>query len=272
MFGFTDNEKLIKAAKTGDLDRVIQLVERDYTDVNAGREDSGRKTPLYVALENKHWDVADYLLQYQETLFPAFMMAGKCNNMDVVKYFIEDKKIDVNYQKNMSYPTLLHLAVKHNYMSLCEYLLLCGADVDRKQFVEPDENVEFMITAYQLALKYNREKMINMMKRHERGLKIGHMPPDEETNGADSKQPEMTKTEQGLVPKSPKKRREEAFRLVKKMNDSSDNVQKLAMIGELCQILKAGDYNEAKTLYAEIEPKIDKIYHQRLQNMICKQR
>ncbi len=271
MFGFTDNEKLIKAAKNGDLDSVIRLIERDYTQVNADREESNRKTPLYMALENKHWDVVDYLLQYKETMYPAFLMAGKCNNLDIVKYFIEEKKIDVNYQRNND-PTLLHLAVQHNHLSLCEYLLLKGANMNAKQWFEPDDDVGFMITAYQLALRYKREKIVNMMNRRQRGLKIGHMSPQSEQNATDSKQSGMIKTKQETIPNSPQKRREKAFQLVKKINTVSDNVQKLALVGSLCQILEAGDYQEAKTLYEEIEPKIDKVYHQKLQNVVRKQR
>ncbi len=274
MFGLSDNEKLLKAAEKGDLSAVKNWIEREFADINAER-DNGKPTPLYVALANNHMDVVDYLSARQDTLWPSLQAAIKENNLEAVKYFIENGKIDVNYPVGVAVsPAPLHLAVEYNHIGIVKYLIENGANMLKLYEKYPwyNEECPFIITPYSLAENVSRKKIYNMMKQYLQDPKTENGVYNQSAVQSAKKMKTDNKIEQLSPKETVQERRQQALDIVKQLNKATNEIKKLAMVGALCQILEAGDYQEAKSLYEEIEPKVDKMYHKSLQNVVRERR
>ncbi len=296
----TDNEKLIKAAKNGDLEKVKYLVEELATDINA--ENYGGTTPLYEAINAGHTEIADYLGQKDKALWPTLEVAIKKNNLSVVQELVENKNLDVNYQPHDTCLTALHLAAQKGRLEITQYLVEQGADIAAYHFDAVScMRMPACYLLYSQAVdfaKKNKHKRVQAFLQkcvEEIGYKYpkpptrlcylsevpenrnAHIHPTLRRSGSAPVTPINVPstapiTATGTVANSPQKRRQRALHVTRQIGFTSDEVRKLAMIGELCQILKAGDYNEAKTLYEEIEPKLDKVYHKSLQEVVRNQR
>ncbi len=127
MFGLSKNEKLLKAVAKGDLSRVKKLIEEMGVHVDTDMYDG--KSLLYLALVNKQKEVADYLMQTEETIWPMVRIAISENNMSVLKELIEGQNLNVNYQPNENDATALHLAAQYGHLEMVQYLVEQGADV-----------------------------------------------------------------------------------------------------------------------------------------------
>jgi ankyrin repeat protein len=100
LFGKSDNEKLLEAAKIGDAIRVDRLLRRRGVKINT--TDNEGATPL-------HW-------------------AARNNNVDVALSLI-DKGADINAKCHQGY-TPLHGAVVYGHRNLIHTLVERGADVN----------------------------------------------------------------------------------------------------------------------------------------------
>jgi len=95
----TDMPPLYRAARNGNLTRVIHLVERGE-DINA--TDRFRNTPLEVAAAQGHLEIVSYLLA-NNARDPerAFQRSVRNRHTDIIKYFINGNYIDINMDTNV---------------------------------------------------------------------------------------------------------------------------------------------------------------------------
>ncbi len=172
MFGWTQNEKLLKAAKSGDLERVKYWIEQKQTDVNA--ENYGQLTPLYLAINGNHTHIVEYLIQNEQTILPAIDVAMRQNDVSSLKYLIERAQININQRANEYETTLLHQAAEYGHVPVVEYLLSIGADDLAKTYKKPDEGLfhvdedsySYRAAAIDLAYHYKHKKLVAFMESY----------------------------------------------------------------------------------------------------------
>ncbi len=282
MFGLSNKEKLLKAAKTGDLESVQHLIENECTEVNAGgginaREDglwftccfltlwdiyanrpvfmnknlgdTQKATPLYLAAQGGHTEVVDYLLEFDDTLEPALYYAIQEKDPETLKFLVDYTKINVNSHD------MLYRAAEFGSNEAVEYLLSEGA-----MEIGP---------AISVAEERGYQKTVQLLKNYNRPSSRGKSrarKPKSTTNG---KSKDIINEP---VAKSSTKRREQALTVVKQLSNGVEEIKKLALVGKLCDIMRAGDYEETSSLYEEIAPKIDKSVHSKLQEVIREHR
>ncbi len=70
MLGLSENERLMRAARTGDLEKVKSLLNKGAKASAHWMKWSNHTTPLYETVVNNHLDVADYLFGYTPKLLP----------------------------------------------------------------------------------------------------------------------------------------------------------------------------------------------------------
>ena len=107
----TKHEKLLVAAKDGDLEKCKDLINNNYAYVNAQVDNNGY-TPLTYAAENGHLEVCRFLLSKD----------ALTNEYECTK----DTKRREGYQKD----TILSLAAKNGYLEICKLLVNKGADLE----------------------------------------------------------------------------------------------------------------------------------------------
>ncbi len=126
---------LIKACKDGDLAKVTQAVEGG-TNVNKKTPDN--LTPLFIAAENKHKSVVEYLLSKGASInekngpsgLTALYQACFSGSLDIAKVLV-NAGADVNL-KSTEGLTPLFIAVQKNHKPVVKYLLSKGARIDEK--------------------------------------------------------------------------------------------------------------------------------------------
>ncbi|MFP3030993.1 MAG: ankyrin repeat domain-containing protein [Wolbachia sp.] len=131
------NDKLLEAAKSGNIDDVENLLNREEK-VQVNAENEFEETPLHLAAQNGHKDVVEFLFskgakvdvknKFEET---PLHFAAQNGHKDVVEFlFSKGAKVDV---KNEFEETPLHFAAKSRYKDtekIVEFLLDKGADVN----------------------------------------------------------------------------------------------------------------------------------------------
>ncbi len=287
MLGFVENnEKLLKAAQNGDLAVVKEMIEKHRTEVNA--ENYGGVTPLYLALVNEHTDVADYLTKRKGAVWPAVEMAIKKNNLPVLQWLIDGQNLNVNYQPDGNYPTALHVAAQYGRLEIAHYLVEQGAKVtacqkEMKITISPKDSEAFYVTPLDIAKRHNHKEVCAFLKSCiKKGInvvKTGKHAPIYTNLYRSGKSGAKGMVSASSKPKSrvsskemATKRRQQALFFVKELHLVSDDVKKLAMVGELCRILETGNQQESQVLFKEIESKIDKNVRRSLLRVVQKQR
>ncbi len=253
MFGWTNNEKLLKAAQNGNLIEVQRFIEEELTDVNA--ELYGDKTPLFLALLNNHNEVADYLLERTDTALPAIKTAIRHGALPVVKYFIENGIIPANHQDEHHLnrgATLLHRAVKQNDLEMADYLISQGASLDAIFHTDGVTVTSRDFTPLQYARDFGYQKMTALLERY------SYDPHPEQRSPAKLNDTTLT-TEKLLKQQSNddtllQKTAEELGDVLK---GNKELLQKLIVTGMLNDLIKSLPYDESLTFYAKVRPQID---------------
>ncbi len=273
------NDKLLQAAQSGDLEGVKYWVEEKYTDINA--DNQRNLTPLYLAIKERHKKVVDYLLHNDITVLPAIHSAMYHNDVPTLKLLIELSKIDIEKRTDDTQSTLLHMAVEYGHIPVVEYLLDIGANPKAiKKCVFSD--IPFRCTdgsklftkeptACDLAYHYGMKDLVAFMKRYAQGFcpkKEEHLKP---TVWNSLKMPDANET---TIDLTPEQREQYTFliKAVKQLTGNSDDVKKMAVVGELCKIMESFDYEKSKAVYTEIAPFIDKSVQQKIETVIRNQR
>ncbi len=127
-------DRLQRAAEWGNLREVKEIIEGneidilgDKVDINAYR--SSHKTALYTALIHGNTEVAEYLMQYEEAIWPAVECAVINNELPTLKSLIEGQNLNVNYQPTEESQTALHLAARYCHTDIVQYLVEQGAEI-----------------------------------------------------------------------------------------------------------------------------------------------
>ncbi len=76
-------EEFCRAAENGDFGKVRRLVEAERIPPDQPRTPLMRETPLALAIKNRHWDIADYLLSKK-----ASPNIGRCSGFTLLEYAI----------------------------------------------------------------------------------------------------------------------------------------------------------------------------------------
>ncbi len=266
MFGLTDNEKLLKAAKRGDLKAVKHWIESQQTDVNA--QHYGGLTPLYLAACEYHKDVVDYLLLNKETLKPALDVAMKKNNVPALKFLIETSgypvKTDFNYNQRdiaCTEPTLLLEAAEYGHVEVCEYLLEAGADI-KACVLRPDNawinsynksgnyGVTRYPTAIDIAFHAKNEKLVNFLENYS--------PTEHRAQKEKSTEERVSKMT--------------AQELERALTYDEELLQFLLVTQQLVKHLEKFPYKESKSVYTKIRPKVDDKNREAIETMIRNKR
>ncbi len=179
---YNPEESLFVAAKDGDLESVKLLVEKYKVDVNAARED-GEITPLYVAMENKHKDVVNYLAQYDEALVYTVDASVARGNLPILKELVEKFNYNVNYQPTESYRTSLHDAVHHGKIKIAQYLVEKGADISAvSKFAEYNEDIRaYRVKYYRPIDLAKSDNMYQFLENCARKTGYKYAKPSEKT-------------------------------------------------------------------------------------------
>ncbi|XP_077996621.1 uncharacterized protein LOC144449941 isoform X2 [Glandiceps talaboti] len=125
-----DNEDLIVAVKSGDIEKVKFYLKNGY-DVNS-KDDRflGRnKTSLHYAAQNQHLDIFKLLLDAgAERDNEDLIVAAADGDIEKVKFCLENG-YDVNYGAGFN-KTSLHYGAEKGYLDICKLLLEAGAQVN----------------------------------------------------------------------------------------------------------------------------------------------
>ncbi|ORX42282.1 ankyrin [Piromyces finnis] len=120
------------------LDLVKYLIEKKNVDINI--QEINKLIPLYYAFINGHINVVKYLidkgtdLNISDNIGTAplhFACQEEKENLDLVKYLIEEKNVDANV-KNSFGCTPLHVACENGNINIVKYLIDKGADINIK--------------------------------------------------------------------------------------------------------------------------------------------
>ena len=121
-------EKLFNACKNENIEAVKFLLKNGL-DVN--HKDKNGKTALFYACNNLN--VIKLLIENgaDKDIIKELFFYSYENNLEIFKYLIEEKKIDINI-KNDSGKTVLFYACANDNLELVKYLVEHGADVNAK--------------------------------------------------------------------------------------------------------------------------------------------
>lgn len=131
-------QELLSALEQGDEAAARDLVGRG-ADINAAQGGTGY-TPYVVAakkcltdtvrlLDKKGADMTVEVSSGSPVERSAFMNAAMAGCLDTVRYFVEEKKLDINTRHHIWNETLLHKAVQGRNMALARYAIERGVDI-----------------------------------------------------------------------------------------------------------------------------------------------
>ncbi len=129
--------QLLAALEQKDENRARSLIEQG-ADTNARQEKTGY-TPYVLAakgcltemvrlIEKKGFDPDMEVSSGNPVWKSAFLNAAMSGCLDTVRYFVEEKKININTRHSFWNETILHKAVQNRNLSLARYALEHGVD------------------------------------------------------------------------------------------------------------------------------------------------
>ncbi len=241
-------ENLAQAAAEGKLAKVLFLV----TDCGvSGVVDINEKSPLYLAIENNHTEVADNLkIVCRDSVWGTAIKAVKENNLHVMKYLME-KSINANYWDNNPNPTVLQYAVRHGSIEMVQYLVQHGrGDIHTPRCWSEQQPDGRMVT-------YN-ESPLDMAKRLNRQEVIDYF---EKKDSRIISQSELDKTSMLS-----------AKELGATLQKDEKLLQKMIITGALAKRLEALPYNDSLSVYRQVCSKVDKKNQALYENIIRNKR
>ncbi len=124
------NTLLHAAVLNGDMNKVLYTLQTLNIDINTPNNDG--ETPIYYAVRRGNLRILSYLLKkgssFNDDLLHVAVWHG---NLEVIKFLIDELKIDIN-ARNKYGETPLHYAAKTNNEQLITYLLNRGANPNIK--------------------------------------------------------------------------------------------------------------------------------------------
>jgi len=127
LYAGTNDYKLLNAAKAGDLTQIKTLLSTGDMDINV--IDSFQTSPLMMAVDNKHLNVAEYLLQNGADIhldnkygYTPLMQAVMRNDPKMVNLLL-DKGAKIDHKNFYTELTPLMMAVDNGSIELVELLL-----------------------------------------------------------------------------------------------------------------------------------------------------
>ncbi|HSA32097.1 MAG TPA: ankyrin repeat domain-containing protein [bacterium] len=131
-------QELLSALERGDEAAARELIGRG-ADINARQAGTGY-TPYVVAakkcltdpvrlLDKKGADMTVEVSSGSPAERSAFMNAAMAGCLDTVRYFVEEKKMDINTRHQVWNETLLHKAVQGRDLTLARYAIDRGVDL-----------------------------------------------------------------------------------------------------------------------------------------------
>ncbi len=275
MFGLINVLKLQKATKTGDLNKVRELIESGNISANASL--GGGANPLYLAIDSNQPEVADYLLsQSRGIIWPAVKRAIEKDNLDVMKYLIENNAIDADFVANDRTPPLLYYTVENGSKKMAEYLVENGADIsaeylriywkDRRTMGNCTE------TALDAAKRLNRGDMVLYLESclasnsYQATTGNGNTSRKKQShNNKGKKANHGNAVEKALSKMS-------AEQLGNKLVCDEKLLQFLLVSGQLMKHLEKFPYKESKSVYTKIRSKVDDKNREAIETMIRNKR
>ena len=127
--------ELHKAALDGDLPKVKELIRKR---VKIDPEDANRDTPLTLAMNSRHFEVADLILKAGADIdhqsYPAetqLFRASARGDLEAVKFLLNHRaKVDIrNYGTDMQGATEFLAAAGHGHLAIAKLLKEKGADI-----------------------------------------------------------------------------------------------------------------------------------------------
>ena len=96
------NEKIFNLIKTGNINELKEVLKDSNHNLN--HEIYEEKIPIHIAVEN--------------------------NNIEIVKYLIEEKKVNINIREIYNRRTPLHIASERGFLDIVKYLIEKGANIN----------------------------------------------------------------------------------------------------------------------------------------------
>ncbi|HNT27087.1 MAG TPA: ankyrin repeat domain-containing protein [bacterium] len=132
-------QELLSALERGDESAARELIGRG-ADINARQAGTGY-TPYVVAakkcltdpvrlLDKKGADMAVEVSSGSPVDRSAFMNAAMAGCLDTIRYFVEEKKMDINTRHHVWNETILHKAVQGRDLTLARYAIERGVDLN----------------------------------------------------------------------------------------------------------------------------------------------
>ncbi len=230
-------QRLLDAAREGDLIEVRQLIENEETDINAGSDKA--VTALYLAVANKHKDVAQYLMQSLEAVKEAIKLSIVFyNDLPALKQLVTKQNINLKEPKTDN--TLLHMAVIRDRYEIVRFLVENGADVFalRNNINASENGRKDKETPAELAKAMGYDHIWNYLHDCEEKARHGGRDLMNEAQQLPSYQKGM--------------------QLVKNWQSTSDNLRKTQIGTELCDVMNTMPYEKAVFFYKQICSHTDK--------------
>ncbi len=271
--------KMIEAVEKGDLDTVKFLIEDQLYD--PAPMVTQLVTPLYAAARANQGAVVDYLLLDDRTLNDALYISIDADDTVALQCLVEHSKIDVN--KKMWNPTtqytFLHRAAEMGSMRVAEYLLeiapdLIGVRAEFKGYkVRCADGLNSTYNPLPIDVAYNAmcnaddknkfSQMTMFLRNYARGVRRNK----KELLTTNVVSNDLTETQFDF-----EQNRVRALKIVREIQTNGEEVQKLALVGELCKIMTTFDYEKSKSVYDEIASKVDKDIRQKIETAIRENR
>ena len=129
-----DETPLTIAAYNGEFEIAKYLIEHG-ADVN--KKNLFDFGPVEIALEEGHENIARYIIDHcAVNEEEALLRASIYGCFDIVKYLVEERKVDINIEARYTHQTPLHLAILNKGEAVAMFLIEHGANVNKADKAE----------------------------------------------------------------------------------------------------------------------------------------
>jgi ankyrin repeat protein len=132
-------EEIHDAVRSGDLEKVKTILQSHAEWLNS--PDQNQKTPLHLALESGHADIAKYLIEQGADInlkdkdkAAPLHNAAYLGNLEIVDILLKKGAVSLN-EGNFRGQTPLHFACERGYLEVAKRLLDAGADIEARDMV-----------------------------------------------------------------------------------------------------------------------------------------